>query len=221
MLRSKPPGTGRLETAAISHRPPRSWGPGSPPLRQLLYVSARLLSSDGSADPEGCPSYVALSWGGGAPSTQAEPLGPRSAGVLGPGAPGGGLSPWHILLCGKAVRSPQRGQMCNQQGGVRAWSRGLGLSHVRCVCACVCVGGVTTEDFHEDVTLQPRQLRSVWTGECSRRVEVYRREQRVWGVAGASWAASPGAGRWPRGREGSAEGPLSREPASQTRFQGP
>lgn len=96
--------TGRLAPGAQGPRPSDS----------CSHISAGLLSSDGSADAEGCLSYVALSWGGrGSQHTGRAPGAEVCWGAGDRGPRGGGLSPWHLLLCGKAVRSPQRGQMCN------------------------------------------------------------------------------------------------------------
>lgn len=94
--------TGRLAPGAQGPRPSDS----------CSHISAGLLSSDGSADAEGCLSYVALSWGGGALSTQAEPLGPRSAGVLGTGAPGEVGSPRGIYCFVEKQSGPHKGDRC-------------------------------------------------------------------------------------------------------------
>lgn len=63
----------------------------------------------------------------------------------------------------KSSQVPTKGtdvQPARRREGVERRAGPVTCTMCVCVCVqlcvlCVCVGGVTTEDFHEDVTLQP------------------------------------------------------------------
>lgn len=105
------------------HRPARD-SSNQPPAVSLLGPKVPAPPTAALTYQPGCcplmappmPKGVFPTWhchgGGGAPSTQAEPLGPRSAGVLGTGAPGEVGSPRGIYCFVEKQSGPHKGDRC-------------------------------------------------------------------------------------------------------------